>query len=38
MMISLNDIYRMLAYMMIIGLLLTWLLPRSRGKAPVDSH
>ena len=38
MMISLNDIYRMLAYMMIIGLLLTWLLPRARGKAPVDSH
>jgi hypothetical protein len=28
----------MLAYMMIIGLLLTWLLPRARGKAPVDSH
>jgi hypothetical protein len=38
MMISLNDIYRMLAYMMIFGLLLTWMLPRARGKAPVDAH
>ena len=38
MMISLNDIYRMLAYMMIIGLLLCFLLPRTRGKAPAEAH
>jgi hypothetical protein len=38
MMISLNDIYHMLAYMMIIGLAMCFLLPRTRGKPPVDAH
>jgi MFS transporter, DHA2 family, multidrug resistance protein len=38
MMISLNDIYHMLAYMMIIGLAMCFLLPRMRGKPPVDAH
>ena len=37
-MISLNDIYRMLAYMMILALFLCVLLPRARGKAPAGAH
>jgi hypothetical protein len=37
-MISLNDIYRMLGYLMIAGLLLCVLLPRARGKAPAGAH
>jgi MFS transporter, DHA2 family, multidrug resistance protein len=38
MMISLNNIYRMLGYLMIAGLLLCVLLPRTRGKAPAGAH
>lgn len=38
MMISLNNIYRMLAYLMIVGILLCFLLPRTRGKAPAGAH
>jgi DHA2 family multidrug resistance protein len=38
MMISLNNIYRMLGYLMIVGLLLCFLLPRARGKAPAGAH
>jgi DHA2 family multidrug resistance protein len=37
-MISLNDIYRMLSYVMIIAILLTALLPRAHGKAPAGAH
>jgi DHA2 family multidrug resistance protein len=37
-MISLNDIYRMLSYVMIIAILLTMLLPRAQGKAPAGAH
>jgi hypothetical protein len=38
MMISLNNIYRMLGYLMILGLVLCFLLPRTRGKAPAGAH
>ncbi len=38
MMISLNNIYRMLGYLMILGVVLCFLLPRTRGKAPAGAH
>lgn len=38
MMISLNNIYRMLAYLMILGIVMCFLLPRTRGKAPAGAH
>jgi hypothetical protein len=38
MMISLNNIYRMLTGVMIVALLLTVLLPRPAGKAPAGAH
>ena len=38
MMVSLNSIYRMLGYLMIFGVLLCFLLPRTRGKAPAGAH
>jgi len=37
-MISLNNIYRMLAGVMIIAILLTMLLPRPQGRAPAGAH
>jgi MFS transporter, DHA2 family, multidrug resistance protein len=36
--LSLNSIYRMVAYLMILGLALCLLLPRTRGKAPAGAH
>jgi hypothetical protein len=38
MMVSLNDIYRTLAYVMIGALLLCVLLPRVQGRAPAGAH
>jgi hypothetical protein len=38
MMMALNSIYRMLASVMVIGMLLCFLLPRARGRAPVGTH
>jgi DHA2 family multidrug resistance protein len=38
MMISLNNIYRMLAGIMVIGFMLCFLLPRAQGKAPAAAH
>jgi DHA2 family multidrug resistance protein len=37
-MISLNDIYRMLSYVMIVAIILTMLLPRAHGKSPAGAH
>jgi MFS transporter, DHA2 family, multidrug resistance protein len=38
MILSLNSIYRMLAYLMLVGLVMCFLLPRTRGKAPAAAH
>jgi len=38
MILSLNSIYRMLAYLMLVGLVMCFLLPRTRGKAPAGAH
>ncbi len=38
MMISLNDIYRTLAVLMIAAIALCFLLPKARGKAPAGAH
>jgi hypothetical protein len=38
MMISLNNIYRMLAGIMVIGFILCFLLPRAQGKAAAAAH
>jgi hypothetical protein len=38
MMMALNSIYRTLAGVMVIGILLCLLLPRARGKAPAAAH
>jgi hypothetical protein len=38
MMLSLNDIYRTLAVLMIAAIALCFLLPKARGKAPAGTH
>ncbi len=38
MMLSLNNIYRTLSVVMILAIALCLMLPRPRGKAPMDAH
>jgi len=38
MILSLNNIYRTLSVVMILAIALCLMLPRPRGKAPMDAH